>query len=276
MGLTVATSERKKLINRGETISVCRWEHDPRFQLWLKQRCSAARSPGQGEHRGTQGAAAKPFAIFVKHSATWGGGVASVTEVTGKDCHGSLVYLDADDFQTLTGFEGGYTSRGLLVTNLATGVNLVAQTFVADDPSFQSPPSEAYKAAIWSHLVDVGWPIETWCGLTVRRVVGPGEVEALEEWKMFPPVECALETLAVLVNNHPRKEARWTMPKRVPDFVALIHALGATSSAELMTILASSTDEEINQRLSSCAPLPHLAFSPNTSAILRELLTRDG
>ena len=214
--------------------------------------------------------------IFVKHSATWGGGVASVTEVTGKDCHGSLVYLDADDFQTLTGFEGGYTARGLLVTNLATGVNLVAQTFVADDPSFQSPPSEAYKAAIWSHLVDVGWPIETWCGLTVRRVVGPGEVEALEEWKMPPPVECALETLAVLVNNHPRKEARWTMPKRVPDFVALIHALGATSSAELMTILASSTDEEINQRLSSCVPLPHLAFSPNTSAILRELLTRDG
>ena len=212
--------------------------------------------------------------IFVGAVEAWGGGgVASLSEVIGKDTHGSVVVMSDEEFATLVTFEGGYHQQRVSVTLVDevddTGQGIDAVTFVANDSTYVAPPSESYKTAIWSHLVGVGWPLETWCGLTVRQLVAPGDVAVIEEWKLPSAPALSLPALFVLINNHPLKAKRWTMPKAITGLVEKLGAVGVTSSLELASRLQDGSDEDLNAALERAG---HKRFGPDTLAALRSAL----
>ena len=113
--------------------------------------------------------------FFCGHSATWGGGYASVQRCAGGITHGHVVELSDAEFVLMDGFERGYTRKKVTVTMQRSGRTAQAWVYISDDTAFQQPASQAYLTAIHVMLR------EHWSGaITIdqRRVAAGGTLEA--------------------------------------------------------------------------------------------------
>ena len=105
--------------------------------------------------------------IFCGKSANWGGGFASVHPVIGGETYGNVASLSHKEFLKLDAFEGGYRRQVVTVNLQDSGESVQAITYIANDPTFVQPPSQAYLTAIQIMLRERD---ERECDTTIDRL----------------------------------------------------------------------------------------------------------
>ena len=105
--------------------------------------------------------------IFCGKSANWGGGFASVHPVIGGETYGNVASLSHKEFLKLDAFEGGYRRQVVTVNLQDSGESVQAITYIANDPTFVQPPSQAYLTAIQIMLRERD---ERACDTTIDRL----------------------------------------------------------------------------------------------------------
>jgi len=204
-----------------------------------------------------------------------------MAEVSGASTFGSLVALTASELALLAQYEGGYTQKTIVVEDLTTGAQVVAVTFIKNNVSFKSPPSEGYLTAIHMHLKE-NFPGDP-CTITLRRVAaaaeakvegggGGGDVVELiqaEDWSLPAIEDCDMLSFLVRVNNDADKRTKWQAPRELQDFKTKLAAISINTVGQLRSYMHLVSDAQLNQALLSRGGK---GFSANSCVVMRKLL----
>lgn len=205
--------------------------------------------------------------IFCGHSNNWNGGIATLIEKKYIKTYGSIVYLDNNELSKLDSFEKIYTKKEVKCQIMINEIynECKCLTYIANDNTWLSPPSEQYLIAI-KIMLDENFKNNNY--IIISKINENNKIENIQKWIIRNINELSLVSLFVIVNQY--KDTPWRMPKVINNIIYKLNSIDIFDINTLKKYLSNKDYFiDLNNKLEY---KNHTKISDETFFILKQLL----
>lgn len=205
--------------------------------------------------------------IFCGHSNNWNGGIASLIKKKYIRTYGSIVYLDKNELSKLDSFEKIYTKKKIKCQIMINKIyyECTCLTYIANDNTWLSPPSEQYLISI-KIMLDENFRNNNY--IIISKINENKKIENIQKWTIKNINELSLVSLFVIVNQN--KDIPWCVPKVINKIIYKLNLIDIFNINTLKKYLVNKDYfKELNNKL---VYKNHTKISDETFFILKKLL----